>query len=125
MSSDAKALAHERDVRDARTERHVGCTSGLLGNAVDHVRVRGCRDAGGLFLIWPALVRAVPARLARLRDGGSLPASGEMAADAHEHAHHLFGKVFAGRSRVVVDDVLLGNERCEVVEQRRFIVLHN
>src|SRR5581483_4450628 len=47
----------------------------------------------------------------------------EVAPDTDEHAHHLFGEVLVRCSRVVVEDVLLGDEGGEVVEQRRLVVL--
>lgn len=49
---------------------------------------------------------------------------GKMSTHAHHHLHHLFGEVVEAGSRVVVEHVLLGHERGEVVEQRRLVVLH-
>ena len=46
-----------------------------------------------------------------------------MAAHANEHAHQLLRQLIARRPWVVVDDVLLGDERGEVVEQRGLVVL--
>jgi recombination protein RecR len=47
-----------------------------------------------------------------------------VAAHAHQHADHLLDELLGAGAGVVVDDVLLGDERGEVVQQGRLVVLH-
>lgn len=52
-----------------------------------------------------------------------LEAARHVATNAHQHAHHLLPELLGRSPWVVVEDILLGNQRGQVVEQGAFILL--